>query len=174
MSKGFFGWFLFIALAVMLFMLANKNRAEYAMIPLSEFTQRLESGKVQRVVIGNDEVFGQFATPESVGGDMVGKFRVPLPAGTTSNWTFQQWVVEHRQNAQVDVENNPNWFTQILVPLIPWLLIFGFIWFFVFRVLRKQLRDQQNNKVGDALKVYVVNQPGEPPLAQQSPTQPPR
>src|SRR5688500_752925 len=29
-------------------------------------------------------------------------------------------------------------FARVLVPLVPWLLIFGFIWFFVFRQLRKQ------------------------------------
>src|SRR5207247_1206744 len=36
----------------------------------------------------------------------------------------------------VKVENNTNLILQVLLPLIPWLLIFGFIWFFVFRQLR--------------------------------------
>ena len=30
-----------------------------------------------------------------------------------------------------------NWVYNILLPVIPWLLIFGFIWFFVFRQLRR-------------------------------------
>ena len=33
-------------------------------------------------------------------------------------------------------ENNQNLLSTILIPLIPWLLIFAFIWFFVFRQLR--------------------------------------
>jgi cell division protease FtsH len=178
--KGVFGWFLFIVLAVMLFMLTNKNRANYAPIPLSDFVSRLESGKVQRVVIATDELLGEFASPETVDGDKIAKFRVTLPIGTTGNWTFQQWLVEHRQNARVEVDNNPNWFMQILLPLAPWLLIFVFIWFFVFRQLRNQMRQQQTNKIGDALKVYVVNQAGAPPLPKEPPppssppTSPPR
>ena len=170
MNKGFLGWVLFIGVAVMLFMLLNKTGSTYATIPMSDFVERLENGRVRTVTVGNDEVSGEFMGIELIGGDKVGKFRVALVTGTTSNWAFQQWVVEHRHGALVDVENNPNWVTQILVPLIPWLLIFAFIWFFVFRQLRKAQTTAANNRVGDALKVYVVNQPGEPPLASEQTT----
>ena len=173
LGKGFFGWFLFIALAVMLIMLLNKNSSNYATIPLSEFVDRLENGKVQQVVIDSDEVIGQFTSPQTIGQDRIAKFRVPLVTGTTSNWTFQQWVVEHRQGAQVDVENTPNWVTQILVPLAPWLLIFAFIWFFVFRQLRK-VNELQQTRAKEPTRVFVVNLPGEPPLASEATTPPPR
>jgi hypothetical protein len=65
------------------------------------------------------------------------------------------------------------------VPLIPWLLIFGFIWFFVFRQLRMQgVRGQQPTPV------YVVNSAGPPggfgagpapaaPVPPATPPQPP-
>src|SRR5690349_6601837 len=100
MSKRLISWVVFIALAVLLIMALNKNSSNYAPIPLSEFVDRLETGKVRQVIIGNDEVTGEFASVESIGGDKIGKFRVPLVTGTTSNWAFQQWVVEHRQGAQ--------------------------------------------------------------------------
>jgi ATP-dependent Zn protease len=170
MSKGFFGWVLFIAVAVMLFMLLNKTGSSYATIPMSDFVARLESGAVRTVTVGNDEVSGEFRNVEIIDGDKVGKFHVALPAGTTSNWVFTKWLVDNRHDARVDTENSPNLLMNILIPLIPWLLIFGFIWFFVFR----QLRSQQKTKVGEALKVYVVNQPGEPPPDDQGITPPPR
>ena len=166
--KGLIGWFLFIALAVGLFMLLQKDHANYPVIALSDFTSRLELDKVRTVEVRSDELVGEFTRPEPVGNDLVGKFRVPLPEGTSNS--FLPWLIEHRQNAKVMASNQPNLVLNILVPLIPWILVFGFVWFFVFR----QLRKQQNNKVGDAIKVYVVNFPGEPPLAQPAPTQAPR
>jgi cell division protease FtsH len=38
-------------------------------------------------------------------------------------------ILDKRGNAQVSFRNNQNLLLNILVPLIPWLLIFGFIWF---------------------------------------------
>src|SRR5262249_59663679 len=45
-------------------------------------------------------------------------------------------LLETRNMAQATVENSPNWVLQVLPPLIPWLLIFLFVWFFIFRQLR--------------------------------------
>ena len=54
----------------------------------------------------------------------------------TSNWDFTAWLLDHRGTADVKVDNNQNLLINMLLPMIPWLLIFGFIWFFVFRQLR--------------------------------------
>ncbi len=137
-GRGLFGWVLFIALAVMLFMLLNKGSTQYASIPLSEFTTRLDQDRVETLTIETDKILGQFRGEETIGpkGEKVGKFQTALPAGANNTWEFTQWILEHRKNAEVKVENSPNWLLQVIIPLIPWLLIFGFIWFFVFRQLR--------------------------------------
>src|SRR5215203_4498672 len=137
-GRGLFGWVLFIALAVMLFMLLNKGSTQYASIPLSEFTSRLDGDRVETLTIETDKILGQFRGEETIGpkGEKVGKFQTALPAGANNTWEFTQWVLDHRKNAEVKVENSPNWLLQVIIPLIPWLLIFGFIWFFVFRQLR--------------------------------------
>ncbi len=44
--------------------------------------------------------------------------------------------MKNRGDTKVDAENSSNLVTTILLPLVPWLLIFGFIWFFLFRQLR--------------------------------------
>src|SRR5687767_11184678 len=138
-GRGLFGWVLFIALAVMLFMLLNKGSTQYASIPLSEFTTRLEQDRVETLTIETDKLLGQFrGDGERIGpkGEKVGKFQTALPAGANNTWEFTQWVLDHRKGAEIKVENSPNWLLQVIIPLIPWLLIFGFIWFFVFRQLR--------------------------------------
>src|SRR5687768_9168189 len=136
--KGTFGWVLLIAFVAILFLLIKPSGStQYASIPLSEFASRLESDRVRTVVVQNDELRGEFAGDETVGTDRVRKFRVLLPAGTTSNWAFNQWLLNNRRGASVTVDSNQNLLLNIFVPLIPWLLIFAFVWYFVFRNLRR-------------------------------------
>jgi len=136
-GRGIFGWVLFIGLAVMLFLLLNKPSNKYTSIPLSAFQERLADGAVMSVTIQGDEVIGTFRSSQAVMGvGNVTDFRVALPAGTGTNWEFVHWLLENRKDATVQVDNNSNLLVNILTPLVPWLLIFGFIWFFVFRQLR--------------------------------------
>ncbi|MEO6434361.1 MAG: AAA family ATPase, partial [Tepidisphaeraceae bacterium] len=122
----------------MLFMLLQKGTTQYAQIALSEFWCRLEQDQVKELTIEGDKILGEFRQPYPAGesGANVQKFQTALPAGASNAWEMTRDVLVKRGNAKVTVENSPNLLLNILVPLIPWLLIFGFIWFFVFRQLR--------------------------------------
>src|SRR5262245_23935336 len=125
-----FGWVLFLFVALVLVIALNKPaHSNYAIIPLSDFTSRLDADLVKVVEVSRDELKGEFESPELIAGDKVQKFRVVLPEGSTGSWNFMPWLVEHRHNATVLATNEPNLLINIFVPLIPWLLIFGFIWF---------------------------------------------
>jgi len=137
-GRGLFGWVLFIALAVMLFMLLSKNQTNYAHVALSDFYSRLEEDKVATLTIEGDRVLGEFREAEPVGekGERVVKFQSDFPTGSSQSYEFIQDILAKRKNAKINVENSQSILLNIIVPLIPWLLIFGFIWFFVFRQLR--------------------------------------
>ncbi|HEX8521641.1 MAG TPA: ATP-dependent zinc metalloprotease FtsH [Tepidisphaeraceae bacterium] len=138
-QRGLFGWVLFIALAVLLFMLLNKSTNTHYSIPVSDFESRLVEDRVKKISVQNDDITGEFRNPETIPGapNPVTRFKVTYPAGTFGNGGPQfRWIMENRKTAEVQAENNQNLLINILVPLIPWLLIFGFIWFFVFRQLR--------------------------------------
>jgi cell division protease FtsH len=136
-SRGVFGWVLFVVLAIMLFMLLSQGRKNEQKVSISDFQTWLQAGKVKTVTIETDELHGEFTT-EMPGTD--GKpyryFRTETPTGASNEWLFTQWLLEHRGAAGVDVVNGNNVLINLIVPLVPWLLIFGFIWFFVFRQLR--------------------------------------
>jgi len=86
-QRGLFGWVLFIALAVLLFMLLNKTSNQYTQIPVSEFESRLVEDKVRKVVVQGDELTGEFRNAEtipSVTGNVT-KYRVVYPSGTFAN-----------------------------------------------------------------------------------------
>src|SRR3954462_8663989 len=133
-GRGVFGWVLFILLAIMLFVLVQgKNRQSHT-IPIGDFWTLLNADQVQTVTIEGDELVGEFKTDQQIP-NIVGKvksFRSPIPTGTSTDWQFTRDILDHKGTAAVNVENSQNLVLQVVIPLIPWLLIFGFIWFFVF------------------------------------------
>jgi cell division protease FtsH len=140
-GRGILGWAVFIGLVVMLILLISRGNHPAQTVELSTFMAQLENGRVQEVSIEGDEVRGKFNPPfKDNHGNEIESFRSPLPTGTSMNWEFTRDIVETARTkgngTRVIVENNNNLIINILVPLIPWLVIFGFIWFFVFRQLR--------------------------------------
>lgn len=132
-GKRLFGWFISIGLVLLIFMLFQSNGESRQMISLSEFRSQLWAHKISDVNIDADELTGHMTT--QAGATIA--FRTQLPVGTSSNWAFTQWLLDNAGPAKIEVRNGTSTLMTILVPLLPWLLIFLGIWFFVFRKLRK-------------------------------------
>jgi len=157
--RNLFGWVLFIGLAVLLFVVLQGNRSASVEVSLSEFTDQLSNGNVSEVVIDGDSLRCHLVKPivpaagtRGARGGSAAALRVELPPTMSQNWTFVRWLLDQRQQANVRVENNPNLLVNLIVPLIPWILIFAFIWFFVFRALRAQ----QQQRAVTPIPVYIV------------------
>jgi cell division protease FtsH len=138
MGRGLFGWILFVGLAIMLFVLLNSKNRQVTEIPFSDFMTRLEADQVKSFTISGSEANGEFRTEMPIEGQSqkVKAFRVKL---STDGPVSEQMVLQlntKRHNAVLTMEDSQNLLINLLVPLVPWLLIFGFIWFFVFRQLR--------------------------------------
>src|ERR1019366_8910828 len=138
-GRGLFGWILFIGLAIMLIALFQMKGKQYVTIAFSEFENKWVADRVKTITIDGDDLKGEFNSDKEVVAGVqtaVQFFYTPMPAGMASNWQFMQWLSDHDKHAEVRIENSPNIIVNLLVPFIPWLVIFGFIWFFVFRQLR--------------------------------------
>jgi cell division protease FtsH len=135
-GRGAFGWVLFIGLAIMLFVLLQKGRGGATPIRADEFDTRFKAGLVKELTIEGDSVTGLFRDKQNINGQEVTAFRTEYPSGITTSFDFFRWIMDNRGTAAVKVENPNNTILTLLIPLIPWLLIIGFIWFFVFRQLR--------------------------------------
>src|SRR5688572_27444183 len=109
-GRGLFGWVLFVALAVMLFMLLQKGQTLYARIALSDFYSRLENNAVATLTIEGDKILGEFRQPEPIGekGASVGKFQTELPTGAGSDYRMLEHILSKRGEAKVVVENSQN------------------------------------------------------------------
>ena len=138
-GRGLFGWVLFIGLAIVLFMLLQNTRRDVTKVPFTDFETYLTDGKVKNFTIDGDDITGElkpaYALPGTVGNNKL--FSTSYPAGTFSAGSgYLAHLMTERGDAQGTAQNQSNLLINILLPLVPWLLIFGFIWFFVFRQLR--------------------------------------
>jgi cell division protease FtsH len=135
-GRGVFGWLLFIGLAVMLLMLLGQNNQNYREVDLSDLLNQLEKGQVEQLVIDGTEVTGKFLAPLRIGTTEVTSFKTNVSSGGPIPDVIVERLIEKRGNAKLGMKDSNSLLVTVLLPLIPWLLIFGFIWFFVFRQLR--------------------------------------
>ena len=136
-SRGVFGWVLFVVLAIMLFMLLSQGKKNEQKVNLGDLATWLKAGNVKSITIEADELHGEFFTPmPGPDGKSFTLFHTEIPTGNVNDWAFTQWLIDNHGKGSLDVSNGNNVLLNLIIPLVPWLLIFGFIWFFVFRQLR--------------------------------------
>src|SRR5437868_4552369 len=137
-SRGLFGWFLFLALCAALFLLLNNRGGQYISLNFGDVLHQLETGNVKLLSMETDQIKGELRQPVTFPGQgmsSVTRFRADVPPGALSQ-QLGVYIIEHRGPADLMAENSQNLLVTIIVPLIPWLLIFAFVWFFIFRQLR--------------------------------------
>ena len=88
-----------------------------------------------------DTIRGEFGLGVAVNGSptKVTSFKTDVPQGSQPFDVLKFVLAEGSVKSyapSLKVENNSNLVMNILVPLIPWLLIFAIIYFFIFRQLR--------------------------------------
>ena len=138
-GRGLFGWALLIGLLILLFLFLQNTRRSYQPIAISDFETRLSENQVKTLIIDGDDITGEFKEAQTVPpySVKVAAFRVTYPTGTFSGGSgYLSKIMEKRGDAQVNAENNSNILINIIAPLVPWLLIFGVLYFFVLRQLR--------------------------------------
>ena len=130
-------WVLIVAVVGIPFIMLKQQSPSQMVLPLSTFYAEVQHRNVSKVVLDGDEISGKFRSPVPVGAAVVSVFRTYLPADVGHNWMFTQWLLENSPNADIRAAPSNGLLTNFILPFIPWLLILAFIWFFVFRQLRR-------------------------------------
>ncbi len=140
--SGLVGWLLFIGLAVLLVMLVKSGNRTQVKIATGDFWKAFQDDKVLFVKIEGDEVTGKLKEKGKPMMTVEGRpeevldFRAEFPTGFMAQGGFQKLLEANKGSTRLEVDNRDSFWVNILLPFIPWLLIFGFIWFFVFRQIR--------------------------------------
>ncbi|HEX4125450.1 MAG TPA: ATP-dependent zinc metalloprotease FtsH [Tepidisphaeraceae bacterium] len=137
-SRSLFGWVLVVLLGIMLWIVIQKQNPKYTTIDFNSFLTAWDQNQVKNVVIEDLDVSGEFTKPLSGlvhdhPKDEVTLFHTSFPPRTENQW---EYLYKANPKTPTVYENDNGILVQVIVPLIPWLLIIAFIWFFLFRQLR--------------------------------------
>ncbi|MBN1490767.1 MAG: hypothetical protein JXA69_12690, partial [Phycisphaerae bacterium] len=136
MSRGIFGWVVFIFFALMLVMLLMRQMDQQQLITMSDFWRHVENDDLESLTIQDKSLKGRLK-PEAVKGlNEPREFELKYPPGAIDS-TLVVWIKDKcRSIGDVKYDESGTMFVQMLITFVPWILVFAFIWFFVFRQLR--------------------------------------
>ena len=132
--RNLFGWLLIILIGAMMFSLMTDLGLNREEIPYSEFEKRVRNGEVKEVTISGNHLTGTMRDEALKGKDTKSqkKFEVTLPGPGEPAGLIELL----RENDVLYRFEQPSTFVQILISLLPWLLLIGIMYFFIFRQFR--------------------------------------
>ncbi len=138
MPRGTIGWILFFGMAMLLFLLLGQWSQKTTQLTVEQFRKDVMAGQVQKVSIRTNSIVGQLKPTK--GEEKPVQFQVEVRQGLLDNMQFYQSVGLANKagnwNVPTTFDANHNVFMDVLISTLPWLLIFGFVWFILFRQLR--------------------------------------
>ncbi len=138
MSRGMFSWIILIGLGLMFLVMLRQGMSNAHKISISEFWTHIQNGDIQRVVIKDNAISGEF-------------YRAPAnaPVDTKQFECEYLGVVQKIEEIRKEIElksprlvevrsqTSNNLLMNILFSVVPLLLLFAVIWFLVVRQLRQ-------------------------------------
>ncbi len=136
-SRNVVSWLILLGVAMVLVGLLNDSLATPKEITMSEFWKMVETDQITKLVVRADEGVLEGLRKGPVEGQPAGaglQFRMNYPRQAMDNEFFKD-LKKQLPGTEISYER-PNQFLLALLSMLPWILIFGFIWFFIFRQLR--------------------------------------
>ncbi len=138
MNRGAFGWLVILGLGLMLlFMVYQRNASAGKQISITEFESYLRDGQVKTIEIRSDDlIVAELRSPPV--NSKVNRVQVRWGAVGQQQMEWQQYVQKLSPRPVVIWDKrSTSLLLTFLLPMIPWLIFFGVIWFLFIRQLRQ-------------------------------------
>ena len=136
MSRNLMSWLVLLGLAILLVALLNRSFEAPEKLSMTGFQELVDNKNIKELVIKEDgEITGdriELADAEAPGG--ITRFKVLYPREAIDS-DFVKGLIRDLPDAEIECER-PNQLVMVLLSFLPWLLIFGVIWFVFFRQIR--------------------------------------
>jgi cell division protease FtsH len=138
MARGAFGWIMIAGLAIMLLFLFNQGASQGNRISIDEFWTHVQNGNVKEVVIKENVITGEFRNPLPHGDAKTTKFECTYLNAADNLEDIRKGIQEKSpREVKIASEAGNSLLVSVLISFVPWILIFGLLWFLVFRQLRQ-------------------------------------
>jgi len=138
MSRGVMSWIGFVLIALMIVMVVTQSYSPPKTISINQFWNEAKAGSYKRIVIGDDDIIGEYARHaqgQPTGPAAKREFRVVYNT-LTQLPELEEKLRSVCPTTEILYKPSHQPIINMLLSIVPWLLIFAFIWFFVFRQLR--------------------------------------
>ncbi|MBI4717418.1 MAG: ATP-dependent zinc metalloprotease FtsH [Planctomycetes bacterium] len=136
MSRNLVSWLVLLGLATLLVALLKSSLQSSQKISISEFETLVANKQVKKVIIKEDGLIeGERLPTEGNAPGQVLRFTVTYPREAIDSEFIKRIERDVRPIGEVDSEK-PNQFVLVLVNMLPWFLIFAFVYFVIFRQIR--------------------------------------
>jgi len=134
--RGVMSWVVFFGLAMMLVVLLSKSVNNPTKIDIVQFGRRLDAGEIRRIVIRDNSITGRFKKTDADAADAKYDFEVDYPPGSLTDDFVERIRQKMTAAGGILMYEGRSAFIDVVIMLLPWLLIFLFLWLVVFRQLR--------------------------------------
>jgi len=135
-SRNLVHWLVLLGLVMVLVALLSKEFAAAKKLTIDEFEDLVQEQQIAELIIKDDGYLE--GVRKQADGDATTapqqRFTVVYPREAIDG-PFLARMRESLPGAKIEARK-PNQLVLVLVSLLPWILIFGFIWFFIFRQIR--------------------------------------
>jgi cell division protease FtsH len=141
MSRGAFSWILIFGLALMLMVMLSKSMGTANKISITEFWTHVDNGNVAEIRVKEKNVFvGKWYHPPQTAANPASKtFECRYPSVGENFTDFEKEVVRRSGAKRPEIwdDQTNNLLLGFLLQVVPWLLLFGAVWFLLLRQLRQ-------------------------------------
>jgi cell division protease FtsH len=138
MPRGMLGWMMFFGMAMLLVLLLSQSMQRPNEASVEQLRTWVAQGKVEKVTIRTSAITG-IRKPDKDQTKPI-PFQVDVRPGLLDDDQFYQSLGLQNEQGQWVVDTswdvNRSVFYEVLVSTLPWMLVFGFLWFFLLRQLR--------------------------------------
>ena len=139
MSRGVASWIGFILIALMIAMLVSQQMPKSETLTLDEFWRHVDQkpNRFKEITLSDDKISGTFnpnVPGRPHGANATDHFKVSYRLDKLED--VEAKLREKLPETKITYEPSTTPYTQILISVVPWILIVGFVWFFVLRQLK--------------------------------------
>ncbi len=134
MSRNIVSWLVLLGLAMVLVSVLSNQLAPSTTLSISEFETLVADKQIKTLVIKEDGMIEGERVPVEADPNTPLQFTVIFPREAIDG-EFVQRLVTGLPDADVKAEK-PSQFLLILLSMLPYILIFAIVWFFIFRQIR--------------------------------------
>jgi cell division protease FtsH len=134
-SRNIVSWLMLLGLAMLLVGLLQNQLNPPQTLSISEFKRLVQNKQIKKIVInegGTIEGLRERRDGEPLNQSL--QFTVNFPPESIDSKFVDELIVQ-LPDAEIRAEK-PNQFMLVLLSMLPYILIFGIIWFFIFRQIR--------------------------------------